>query len=89
MNIATKTIWKYRVPLQDEFSLDLPSGAQILTVQEQCGSPHIWVKVQTGLVNVKRNFRVYGTGHDMDQDGEYIGTFQMSGGQLVFHLFEI
>jgi hypothetical protein len=33
---------------------------------------------------------MYGTGHDMPDDpGQYVGTFQMHGGALVFHLFEV
>lgn len=89
MNITTKTIWKYPVPVTDTFSLDLPEGSTILTVQVQFGHPNIWVKVQPDAEKVTRKFRVYGTGHDIDQEGEYIGTFPMSGEQLVFHLFEV
>lgn len=35
-----------------------------------------------------RHFRIKGTGHAADDIGDYIGTFQLNGGSLVFHLFE-
>jgi hypothetical protein len=32
---------------------------------------------------------VYGTGHPVvDEPRKYVGTFQMRGGLLVFHVFE-
>ena len=34
-------------------------------------------------------FVTYGTGHDVpDEPGQYVGTFFMNGGSLVFHVFE-
>ena len=40
-----------------------------------------------------RHFRLSGTGHPLGEDYlriiNYIGTFQMENGALVFHLFEI
>jgi hypothetical protein len=36
-----------------------------------------------------RRFRVAGTGHELEPYVDrYIGTFQMLGGTLVFHVFE-
>ncbi|GAJ02446.1 unnamed protein product, partial [marine sediment metagenome] len=40
-----------------------------------------------------RYFRLSGTGHPLGEDYlriiDYIGTFQMENGALMFHLFEI
>ena len=34
------------------------------------------------------DIRIFGTGHELDVDvGAYLGTFQLDGGNLVFHAF--
>ena len=84
------TIWKFNFETIDSFSLDMPILSEILTVQIQNNSPCIWAKVYPENIKIKRYFRVFGTGHTMNEleDLEYIGTYQMMGGNLVFHLFE-
>jgi hypothetical protein len=84
-----KTIWKY--PLQpDVTTLDMPQGAQVLTVQVQGNRPVLWALVDPCQLKRKRRFAVFGTGHDIpDEVGKYIGTFQLLDGGLVFHLFEV
>ena len=84
-----KTIHKYPAFILDEFRLQLPRDAQILTVQMQHGDPYIWAKVDPSASKETRNFRLYGTGHPMDEDGQYVGTFQTKDGKFVFHLFEV
>lgn len=85
-----KAIWKYTVPIQDVFSFSMPDGAQVLTVQMQDGLPQLWAVVDTDNPCVDRWFRLGGTGHPLGDDGlRYIGTVQLDGGALVFHLFEI
>jgi len=84
-------IFKYKIPIADEFELELPVGARILTFQVQYGEPVIWAIVEPGKeekVNVR--FRLYGTGHPIKHElnsYRYIGTAQMADGQLVWHLF--
>ena len=38
-------IWKFEVPLEDFSRVDLPCGAQILSVQVQDGTPKMWALV--------------------------------------------
>ena len=87
----THTIWKYEIPVEDEFMLRLPRGAQFLSAQAQSGTPQSWWLVDSTAPMQKRHFRCHGTGHPVKSaDGlAYLGTFQISGGSLVFHLFEI
>lgn len=89
MTGKTLTIWKYPVTY-GHFSLGMPKGAQILTVQMQADTANIWALVDPTAPAVSRRFILYGTGHDVtDRPLKYIGTFQpMSNGELVFHLFE-
>jgi hypothetical protein len=85
-----KTIWKWTLKPETTIVKDMPHGAQLLAVQEQHGEPQLWALVDTDeTTTYPRTFRVYGTGHNMpDQPGKYVGTFQVQGGDLVFHVFE-
>jgi len=85
-----KRIWKYPIPItDDQIVLAMPKEAKILALQTQRGAAMIWVLVDPQVAHTDRFFRVYGTGHDMpDVPGIYVGTWQMLGGALVFHLFE-
>ncbi len=88
MNQAT--VYKYPIIAKDYFDIAMPSGAKILTVQVQLSNPCIWALVNPDNKAEIRRFRLAGTGHWINEDNlEYIGTFQISGGSLVFHLFEI
>lgn len=87
-----KRIYKYTIPVEDSFSLELPQGAKILTVQEQHGKPQIWALADQGSPTEIREFCVVGTGHPIDEDEvtlDYIETFQLFGGNFIGHLFEI
>ena len=89
----TKTIYKYPVVADDIFVLDLPNGAEVLTVQIQYKEPQLWVLLDPSAPKKERAFRLAGTGHpityDAGQNYSYINSFQLQDGNLVFHLFEI
>jgi hypothetical protein len=82
-----KQIWKYKV----ENIIEMPKGAEILSVQIQNGEMFnacIWAKVSSENELEKRQFLVVGTGHTFDDtDMVYIGTYQ--DGPFVWHLFEV
>ena len=83
-------VFRYHVPVDDNLTIDLPVGARILTVQEQCGYPYIWALVNPDAPIERRTFRLAGTCNTIECHGEllYVGTFQLRGGALVFHMFE-
>lgn len=87
-----RRIYKYPVSVTDDFMLDMPAGAKVLSVQVQNGEPHLWALVETdGVMHERRTFHLYGTGNPLPRDvGSFVfvGTFQLRGGALVFHLFE-
>ena len=92
--MGIKKIYKYTIPVENSFSLELPRGAKILTVQEQHGKPQIWALVDPENSTEAREFCVVGTGHPIVDDSpketiDYIGTFQLFGGNFIGHLFEI
>lgn len=89
-----KSVYKYPIPwppTRDEFTLALPVGAEILCFQMQGETPCIWALVDTGNVSQEtRKFRLAGTGHPIEYTPKkYIGTIQLRGGLLIFHLFEL
>ena len=83
------TIWKYTLE-PGRTKLQMPQGAQVLTVQMQHGKPCLWAKVDPTKPDELRIFDVYGTGHTMPDDARllYWASFQMDGGALVWHVFE-
>ena len=85
-----KQIWKFGI-IPSQKTIEMPKGAKVLSVQMQNDIPCIWVLVDPKADKTKRTFEIFGTGHDIECDGisrEFIGTFQMHSGSLVFHLFE-
>ena len=94
-----KTIWKFELEIGDNQKLELPIGAEILTVHTQNEIPCLWALVDPDADQETRHFEVYGTGHPVRYDSNrakpklgidriYIGTFQLHNGILVFHVFE-
>lgn len=88
-----ETIWKYQFKIEEDFSIEMPSGAEILSVQMQGKNPCIWVKIfefEKHLLR-KRRFQLFGTGHTIPvipEQRKYLATFQFST-TLVLHLFEV
>lgn len=91
-----RTIWKWPLPYDVDFTLDMPKGAQILTAETQyAGSPRLeamtmWALVDPEAPTEPRRFRLGGTGGPLPDDpGQHVGTCQLNGGDLVFHVFEV
>ena len=85
-----KKIYKYPLEIQDEQNVLLPTGAKILTVQSILDKPYLYALVNpTAPNNMAVTIRTFGTGHPISDSDylEYIGTFQIYNGTLVFHVF--
>lgn len=84
-----KRILKYELK-DDLTTIQLPALSQILTVQIQNSKPHVWVLVDDYYPEGERTFFIFGTGEeipDMFSKDDYVGTFQMLEGMLVWHVF--
>lgn len=83
-------IWKYAIN-PDETQLDIPRSATLLSVQVQHGSVQLWALVDPGRPTEGRRVVVYRTGHPIPDDLNlrFIATFQLEGGKLIFHAFEL
>jgi len=87
----SKSIWKFPLETTDIQQIEMPVDAEILTVQTQNGKPNIWALVSTDAPKRKVSFEIFGTGHPVPENANrrYVGTYQLSGGALVFHCFEL
>lgn len=84
-----KRIYKYPLAAEDLQTVIMPEGAEILTIQVQGATPCIWALVDIEQPEERRTFRTYGTGHQVVTNGTYRGTYQLLGGDIVFHVFEV
>lgn len=87
-------ILKYPIPydkkFEMEFSIFMPAHSKILKLDMQCGKPTLWVLVTHGFDNIQYSFRILATGHEFHdmEDLQYIDTFLVNDGVLVWHLFQ-
>jgi hypothetical protein len=84
-----KTIWKFPVSFETRFEVMMPAGAKVINVQTQIEAAQMWALVDTEQPAVRRQFMLVGTGHPIEEEGEYVGTFLSRFGGLVLHLFEV
>lgn len=86
-----RTIWKLELEAKGEQIKWLPWGAEILCVQMQKEKPCLWALVEDTNDLKERTILIYGTGKPISESYfalKYIDTFQMIGGDLVWHVFE-
>ncbi len=86
-----RTIHKFVLVPGNETRIKLPRSAKVLAVQVQYGNPQVWVELDTAIQGdwETRSFFVFGTGHQIPDhfQGQYVGTFQLDNGELVFHVY--
>lgn len=90
-----KTIWKFQIRITDVQEIEMPKGAEVLTVQEMSGHVYLWAIVgEHSGETENRIFHIYGTGNPMpdidrlSQARKYIGTVQQAE-FYVWHVFEV
>lgn len=84
-----RTIHKYKLAMTDFQIIMMPINAKILSVQVQIDTLCIWAEVIDDVPLEGIEFYIIGTGHPIPNEPiEYIGTFQLNCGRLVFHLYK-
>lgn len=89
-----RTIYKYELPRQVESTVQLPQGAEVLSVQLQLyGQFFLWALVDDSAPPEPRTFRIIGTGQPVEDGLIHITTIQESfadkdQGIFVWHVFE-
>lgn len=80
-----KRIYRYEVPVDDRWH-DVPCAWPVLAVGcRREDAVEFWAHPAQGDTPAHR-LRVYGTGHPIDDDTQYVGTAVTPGGDLVWHL---
>jgi len=83
-----KKVYKYPIPKED-YSLELPENFKILKIGVQKNSPKMWILVDTDKIKRKQKFIVLPTGIEVPVNTEYIDSFLLKDGELVFHVFKV
>lgn len=86
------TIWKFPLEEAGMQTIEMPAEARLLTVQMQGNQGlMLWAQVDPAADREHRQIAIYGTGHEVpvNEDGAYLGTFQVGNGMLVFHVFDL
>lgn len=85
------TVWKYKLEDAATQVLTIPGLRRVLSVQTQHGYPVLWALVDLKRKPVQHKVRIYSTGARIDEreivDHTFVGTYQMSGGSTVHHVF--
>jgi hypothetical protein len=85
-----KRIWKWNLRVEDLQEYKMHEGAELLTVQAQGDEIQLWALVDPNARHVFRRIATYGTGYPVpDVSQKYVGTYQLHGGALVFHVFDL
>lgn len=90
----SQRIYKWPLEITDKQVLDLPVGAEILSVGNQNEKLVLWALNNGDIQNTeRRTLYVFGTGELLPEieggDAEYIGTVVMQNGLLVLHVFDL
>ena len=86
-----KQVWKYIIQFNHTTSISMPVGATILMVANQRNVPCRWALVDPEADTEVRQFRIAGTGHDIEAGHaeNYVGSMLAMDEGLVLHIFEI
>jgi hypothetical protein len=71
-----RVIFKYQMPVLEQFTMTLPAGAEILRVQDQGGMFWLWAMINTEVPDEIRHFRAFKCGGKIPDDTgilRYIG----------------
>jgi hypothetical protein len=82
-------VWKYSIPMQDEFDIEMPIGARPLYFGVQYGKMCLWALVEPGRGRENVSFTLKGTGDQLTGfHTVHIGSVMLNNGEFVFHLFQ-
>lgn len=84
-----KRVHKYAVR-PGPFKHLMTSRVDMLDVQVQHDEPQLWALVDLSAPEQWRHFVAVGTGWDVaEKVVSHVGSFQLEGGALVYHVFEV
>lgn len=86
-----ESIFKYILEVTDRQTVTIRGLIGLLSVDEQKGRIVLYARVdRDSKATMYRKILIVGTGHQRDDlDGsKFLGTVKLSGGTLMFHVFE-
>lgn len=83
----SRTIWKATLQPRDVQAVMVPVGSEMLCAREQFDHICIWYRCDPQAQLVEQQIAIVGTGNPAPEDGRYLGTASLQGGQLMFHVF--
>ena len=82
-----KTIYKYPIASMETFC-SIPGPGNVVLVDTQDGFfPTVWVEVDTDKDEKAVLFRIFGTGADLPEHGEHVGSAVC--GKYVWHVYRM
>lgn len=84
---TNKTVWKWRLRIDDTQVLNMPKGAKVLWVAMQDGRACLWAEVDEYAPVEKRRIEIRGTGHPLPAPIDYLGSVIQ--GPFVWHIYEM
>lgn len=85
-----RTVHKFTVVVSDLIQLPLPRGSKVVYVEDNKSLTNylitLWVELDTAAAPVNRQFRIYGTGHEIAKDDFHIASLRQ--GVAVWHLYD-
>lgn len=86
-----KAIYKYSLQIIDEQTISMPKDAKILTIETLYNQPMLWANVDCAKEYEPVTIITLPTGSTLveyeDMSLEYIGSYQLGGGNFVGHVF--
>lgn len=84
-----KTIWKFPLVIDAVQTIEMPAGAEILSVLEQDGRICVWALVTPGAAPLSRRFEMFWTGDAVPNFARrrFLATVQI--GRHIHHVFEL
>jgi hypothetical protein len=86
--MADRRMFRYTVPVDDQEHV-IPLSHSPVAIAADLFSVEFWAEHTEGTPQVKRAFRVFGTGHPLPEDAEWVGTAPRTPEGAVWHLYEI
>lgn len=90
--MTINAIWKFILEPEDQQEIEMPIGAELLSVAMQNDLLCLWAQVDPTAKPYMRRIEIKGTGHEFDaSEGivrKFIGTVLWAEEHLVFHVFE-
>ena len=85
----TRHMFRYVVPVDDRPHTIALSHNPVAVAAAGYTAVEFWAEHTKGAPQIKRAFQVFGTGHPLPDDAQWIGTCPRTDGGFIWHLYEV